>query len=67
MIQKIEFISSDKVESIILTDEVIEIFGVKYDYALFRAWSKDGLPIGAKFELTNREDSIISFKRIDNG
>ena len=54
-------------ELIIVNDKekkTITIEGICYSYELFRSWGKDGFPIGTLFEITGREQGVISIKRI---
>jgi hypothetical protein len=40
-----------------------EIYGIQYSGALFRAWGKDGMPVGTKFTLISRNDGSITLQR----
>ena len=45
--------------------DIFTIYGVKYSATLFEAWSKNGLPIGTKFELIDRDQlGIITIREI---
>ncbi len=42
----------------------VRIDGINYDYGLFKAWAKGGLPAGAKFRIINRDNDVVTIVRL---
>jgi hypothetical protein len=61
MITKIDFTSEYDKESIIMSDDCIEIFGIKYAYEFFRRLGKE-IPLKKKFRIVERKDKMISIE-----
>jgi len=40
-----------------------EIYGIQYSGALFKAWGKNGMPVGTRFTIIGREDGLITLHR----
>lgn len=49
-----------------LQTDTFTIFGMRYSGAIFFDWSKYGLPVGSKFEITGRENNIIYLQKIED-
>ena len=47
--------------------EYIEICGIKYSFALFEAWGRDGFNKNQVFRILSRDDGMISIQTIDIG
>jgi hypothetical protein len=47
-------------------NNILEINGMRYSSELFKAWSKDGLPLYTQFVLMDRVDGVITIKKSEN-